>query len=290
METNDKQYTGLKGVNYKDVKLNPDKIHQFDIPNFEEIFPPTAPCHPFYTYHDKPFNKERYMYGNPPIHIGLFNLRFNKDNIINVLRCPIKVTGNRTILLPDELFFLKDYVEYCCIYETSFNKNFEKLYGHITADYKEFKVGETHRVPGWHVDGFQGSKFPIKHEIEHSYLITTDLGTEFCPKPFFIDKIDDSKYLIFDELNKQAIEENIIKCMPNNIYLFDPYMVHRSPVAKKDTNRLLVRITFEYNKLLDPNDTQNPKIPCKVPYKYDVRNRLGTWPFPLNLQEYGYEQ
>jgi hypothetical protein len=84
---------------------------------------------------------------------------------------------------------------------------------HITVDYKEIKKGETHRVGGWHVDGFQGCKFPEKHEIEHSYLWASSSGTEFCAQPFFISHIDDSKYLIFDEFAKQANECNVIKSL-----------------------------------------------------------------------------
>lgn len=282
------KHTGLKGATYTQTKLNAETCIEFDIPKFDELFMPTMKEHPFYTYHDKPFSKERLMYSVLPLHIGPFNIAFNSEKIVNVLRCPLKISGTRKIILPGELLFLKEFIEYCCIYETCFNKRFEDVFIHITVDYKEFNCGQTQRVSGWHVDGFQGCKFPEKHEIEHSYLWCSDLGTEFCVQPFFVDKIDDSKYLIFDEFKKQARESNIYTCLPNNVYIFDPYMVHRSPVAQKDTKRLLVRITFEYQKLLDPNDTQNPKIPLKIPYKYDIRNRLGEYQIPLNLKEYGF--
>lgn len=284
------KHTGLKGATYIQTKLNAETCHEFDIPTFDELYLPTMKDHPFYTYHNKPFSKERLMYSTIPLHIGPFNITFDKQQIVNVLRCPIKVSGNRKIILPNELLFLKEYIEFCCIYETCFNERFDDMYIHMTVDYKEFKSGETHRVPGWHVDGFQGCKFPEKHEIEHSYLWTSDLGTEFCVQPFFVDKIDDSKYLIFDEFGKQARESNIYKCLSNNVYIFDPYMVHRSPVATNDTHRLLVRLTFEYQKLLDPNDTQNPKIQFTIPYKYDIRNRLGEYKIPLNLESYGFRQ
>ncbi len=178
----------------------------------------------------------------------------------------------------------------------SFNKRFEDLFMHITVDWNPFiKKGGTQRVPGFHVDGFQGSKFPEKHEIEHSYLWSTTgnfqstsfvskdiennelnqcCGTEFCVQPFIKSQIDDSKYLIFDEFNKQVNESNILTTLDENVYIFDPYMVHRSPVVNTDTSRLLVRITVEYQKLLDPNDTINPELLFTVPYKYDIRNRM----------------
>jgi hypothetical protein len=263
-----------------------NKLH---IPKFEELYNPSEPNHPFYGYYNKDFSKERYRYSTLPIHIGNFKIDIpDKSKITNVLRVPIKTSDSRTIVLPSELDFLKDFILHCCIYETSFNDKFEDMFAHLTVDFKEISENDTQRTPGWHVDGFQGNKFPIKHQIEHSYLWTSCIGTEFCPQPYFIDHIDDSKYMIFDELSKQAKECNVFQCMDQNIYIFDPYMVHRSPVIPKKTNRLLIRMTFETIKLLDPNDTVNPQLIFDVPYKYDIRNRLGTYEENLNMRHYGF--
>ena len=61
---------------------------------------------------------------------------------------------------------------------------------------------------------------------------------------FFIEHIDDSKFMLFDEFNKQAIESNVYKCLPNNVYIFDPYMVHRSPLIDKKTERYNLSFQF----------------------------------------------
>lgn len=288
VQTNVEQ-TGLKGVTYEKTILNAnEEPERLQIPNFEEIGQPTMQCHPFYTYHNQIFNKERYLYSTVPIHLRNFSISHDTE-ITNVLRCPIKTAGNREIILPQELIFLKDFVEYCCIYETRFTDNFEDLFIHITVDYKK-NIENYHRVPGWHVDGFQGHKFTEKHEIEHSYLWSSNYGTEFCVQPFFIQHVDDSKYMIFDELTKQAHDQNIIQCLPENIYIFDPYMVHRSPLIENVENeRLLVRLTCEYQKLLDPNDAINPFLVFNAPFKYDIRNSFGTLNWPLNLELYGYQ-
>lgn len=278
---------GLKDVSYKSVKLSPS-VEKFSIPKYEEIYKPSMPHHPFYTHYDKNFSVERFLYPAPPVHIGEYKIDYDPQEVTNVLRCPIKVAKSRDIYLPKELAFLKEYVEFCCIYETSFNDRFEDLYAHITVDYKDIKKGESHRVPGWHVDGFQGSKFPEKHEIEHSYLWTNTFGTEFCVQPFFVEHIDSSKYLVFDEFNKQAKECNIVKPLDSNVYIFDPYMVHRSPIINENVSRLLVRVTFECQKLLDPNDTVNPALEFDVPHKYDIRNRLGEYKYPVPEEMYGY--
>lgn len=280
---------GLIGVDYTKPVLSNSCI-RIQIPKYEEIFKPSDYTHPFFTYHDKDFSKSRYKYGGLlPLHIGSFDIDQTKHKL-NVLRCSVKDAGSNEIILPSELDFLTDFVKFCCLYESSFNTQFTKLFMHITVDKKTVEPNTTQRVSGFHVDGYQGHKFPIKHEIEHSYLWCSDYGTEFCPQPFFIEHIDDSKYMLFDEFNKQANELNVYKCLPSNVYIFDPYMVHRSPVVTKRTERLIIRLTCEYQKLLDPNDTINPNLQYDVPYKYDVRNRLGTFKWPLTIEHYGFNK
>lgn len=280
---------GLIGVSYDKTILSTDHVI-IQIPKYDEIFTPSDYTHPFFTYHDKNFSRLRYKYGGSlPLHVGAFDIDIKKHQT-NVLRCSIKDCNSYDIILPSELNFLSDFVKFCCLYESSFNKNFDKLFMHLTVDKKIVEPNTTHRVEGFHVDGYQGHKFPIKHEIEHSYLWCSDYGTEFCPQPFFIEHIDDSKFMLFDEFNKQAIESNVYKCLPNNIYIFDPYMVHRSPLIDKKTERLIVRLTCEYQKLLDPNDTVNPNLMYEIPYKYDVRNRLGTFQWPLTMEHYGFRK
>lgn len=67
-------------------------------------------------------------------------------------------------------------------------------------------------------------------------------------------------------------------------------MVHRSPVIIEDCTRLIIRITCEYEKLLDPNDTNNPFLPFEKPFKFDVRNRLTTYDYPVNYNQYGFSK
>jgi hypothetical protein len=278
---------GLKGVEYHKPDLC-GRIFDIPIPEYDEIHRPVQPAHPFYTYHDAPFDKERYRYSTLPVHLGPEEIKYDIDKVVNVLRCPIKQAGDRTLIVPDELAFLSDFITRCAIYETCFNDRFEDLFMHITVHAARVEAGETQRVGGFHVDGFQGHKFPIKREIEHSYLWASVCGTEFCPQPFFLEHIDDSKYHMSFEMDKTARESNVVTLLPKNIYVFDPYMVHRSPVIPENRERLLVRLTCEYQKLLDPNDTPNPGMRIPLPYKYDIRNSLGEYTVPLNVKSYGF--
>lgn len=138
-----KMETGLGGVTYIKTVLNKDlPCTQIKVPFYEEIFKPSDMEHPFFQYHDKPFNKSRYKYGSVlPLHIGKFDLCI-PENVTNVLRCPIKLAGDPTIYLPNELSFLEQFVYFCGVYETSFNRaQFNDLFMHITVEKKGGKGG-----------------------------------------------------------------------------------------------------------------------------------------------------
>jgi hypothetical protein len=111
---------GLKDVTYTPTTLCGD-VERFTIPKYDEIYNPTMKDHPFYRHHNQNFSVERFLYSTIPVHIGEFDIKFDRDNVTNVLRCPIKIAGNREIVLPKELSFLKEYIEYCCVYENCFN-------------------------------------------------------------------------------------------------------------------------------------------------------------------------
>ena len=114
------------------------------------------------------------------------------------------------------------------------------------------------------------------------------MGLEMCIRDrFYLNHLDESKHLIFDELDIQAREENMIKPQNKSVILFDPYMIHRSPKFNTHGRRTVVRLTFEYQKLLDPNNTINPNIKFNTHYKYDIRNMLCTYSGEIPWDMYG---
>lgn len=90
---------GLRDVKYIKTQLS-GQVSSFGIPKYQEIFNPSQPHHPFYTYHDKPFEKERFQYSPIPVHVGPYDIKYDPSKIVNVLRCPIKTNNSRTIHLP----------------------------------------------------------------------------------------------------------------------------------------------------------------------------------------------
>lgn len=234
----------------------------------------------------KPFNKANFMYPRPPIDMGIVHGAFGWGTR-NVLRMPIKFPGT-DYKIPSELSGLQTLIERVADYESFINKDHEKVFAHLTFDRSTVNGGEHHRFPGFHGDGFQGTKLTPKITVEHSYILTTSPPTEFCLQPFFLNHLDDAKHNMFLEFDKQACKQNIYGTIPNHLYLIDPYMVHRTPVIEHRVERIFVRITFTFSELEHPKNTMNPMFP---PYKYkdriDIRQGLAPFEFDVPLHLYG---
>ena len=54
------------------------------------------------------------------------------------------------------------------------------------------------------------------------------------------------------------------KALPNIVYVFDPYVIHRRPPKAFGTQRTFVRVTFVPIEIYDDACTSNPLLPSKV--------------------------
>lgn len=260
------------------------------IPEYKEVFPPTNPTHPFYQYFDKPYDSNHLLNGYSPILLGVHDFAPDYPVGVRILRTPIKTAGSRDIHIPMEADFAKDFIKFCVMYELSFNSAaFEDLYAILTVHSKNIVVSErnTMRTPGFHTDGLQGSKFPTKGTMQHSYLWTDKYSTDFCPQRFCIQHLDDSKHMIHSSFDQQARECNVITPIDKTVVLFDPYMVHRSPVIPMDCSRILLRMSFMHIQLDDERDTKNPNLPVVTTRRPDVRDRLTVYPGGIPYGMYG---
>ena len=169
------------------------------------------------------------------------------------------------------------------------NKDHDKTFCHITYD--KFYGQNYQRLPGFHGDGFQGSKFPTKVTAEHSYIIATNPPTEFCLQPFFLKHLDEAKHNFFLELDSQAQECNVYKSLSNHLYLIDPYMVHRTPFLADMIDRKFVRITYTFTELENPHNTINSMFDNQsYENRVDIRTTLCTNEFPVPYHLYGLER
>jgi hypothetical protein len=238
-------------------------------------------------YHSlfKPFSVNQYFYPRPPIDMGL--MEYDSVLPINVLRMPLKFP-NTDYRIPKELALIESLIRRVSEYEAFINPNHKDYFCHITYDFSIVKKNMFHRFPGFHGDGIQGTKITPKVNAEHSYILTTNPGTEFCLQPFFLKHLDEAKHNYFLEFDKQARENNIYRSLSNHLYLIDPYMVHRTPKIDADISRLFIRITFAATELQHPKNTINPLFSGQQYEKrIDIRSNLTRNEFPIPYHLYG---
>lgn len=249
--------------------------------------PKISPNHPLYKRAFQDFDKENFLYACPPIDLGKFEVTASEE-VNKCLRMCVKLKGSEQVSIPDSYKSIRPLLDHIFQYERDINKSFKNSYAHITVDNRPVVAGTTQRTPGFHVDGYQGARFKKKHKCEHSYIFATELPTEFCIQPFFVNHLDDAKHNAFHEFDKQAKSENCFKSIPGHIYLMDPYMVHRSVISDRNTKRLFVRVTIEHQLLDDMTNTVNPLLPLEYTRARDIRTKLLTSDVTPQLNEYGF--
>lgn len=222
-------------------------------------FPKVQPYSPTYRDMVEPFEPKKYTNPRIPIDLGTANTE-KIQSCPNVLRMPLKWTGEDKVHVPQEFLPLKPLIERIFSYDRTHNPLFLEQVAHITHDSRIVEPGKTHRFPGFHGDDLQGGSFTEKEIAAHSYILTTGVGTEFCFQPFFVSHVDDTHERLFTEFDKQASEENIYSVRSGHIYLMDPYAVHRTPLNAGEGLRTFLRITFSTKNMLLPYNTINPMM------------------------------
>lgn len=220
-------------------------------------FPKVQPSSPTYTDMLEPFNPMKYTNPRLPIDLGTANVK-NIQKCPNVLRMPLKWWGEDDLMLPEEFAPIKMLLERIFTYDKCHNPLYTEMVAHVTHDSRIVEKGLTHRFPGFHGDDLQGGAFPDKQIAAHSYILTTEPGTEFCLQPFFVGHIDDTFERHFTEFDKQAKPENIYYSKPGHVYLMDPYSVHRTPLDNVDGLRTFLRVTFSTPDMVLPHNSLNP--------------------------------
>ena len=228
---------------------------------------------PMWARMGQPFDPEHFLYPVPPVDIGKVHLEL-PTQALRVLRCPIKVAGDDTVVLPRELAGVEPLLRHVLETELAHNQGYRESWAHITVERTFVKAGHTQRVPGWHVDGLQGVR-ASRHGIEHSYLWCDEAPTEFCVQPFLLTHLDFSRHNVFDVFEREAAG-TVLSGLPLHVYLLDPYVVHRASVLRNDSWRTFVRVTFAETYLEDPVNTVNLslRIPQQAAERIEVRNRL----------------
>ena len=220
-------------------------------------YPKVQPLSPTYRDILEPFEPRKYTNPRLPIDLGTASVDAIQS-CPNTLRMPLKWWDSEDIQIPAELLPMKSILHRIFTYDKCHNPLYKSQVAHITHDTRVIEEGKTHRFPGFHGDDLQGGAFPEKETIAHSYILTTNPGTEFCLQPFFVGHLDDSHERHFTEFDKQASEKNIYTTKADHIYLMDPYAVHRTPLHTIPGPRTFLRVTFSTKNMLLPHNTLNP--------------------------------
>ncbi len=238
----------------------------------------------------EPFNFHKYTCPRLPISMGALDAAQFKA-CPSVLRIPIKYGNSTDIRLPKELFSIKDTLIRILQYDYHINPYFEEFFAHITIDNSLVRAGGTQRFEGFHGDGLQGGKFKQKLVVEHSYIFVDKHPTEVSLQPFFVAHINEDRYNIFKEFDKQVDRKAIYHTRPCHLYLIDPYIVHASPVIHEVTSRTFFRLTMTPTELLMPKNTINPMFDGQnYPARIDVREFTADPDVPVPLDYYGLQR
>lgn len=204
------------------------------------------------------FSKLTYLTPGEPS--ALFKISFPND-APNVLRLHIKYPHTE-YRLPDALKSLEDTVRRISNHERAVNPEHDDMFCHITYDRKFVGTNETHRMPGFHVDGFQGNTKPY-HRVEHSYVAVDKYPTEFSLRGYDLRHIDDWTHM-FSVMDKLTDRRSVVPVEAGMVYLMSCYQVHRTPIMRRATTRTFMRITYAFEELEDNRNTINPCFPGQV--------------------------
>ena len=182
------------------------------------------------------------------------------------------------VMLPAELgqyVILQEMIATTQRYEEFMGK-FPYLY--LTIDTLFVKAGETQRTPGWHVDCVQGDEVPVKMPTNLTFSWSDTVPMEYADQDFDIPAhVNVSEHNIFEVLSGMVQEDKIRQCEPNMMYVFNTYCLHRSAVAKQDTPRTFIRLSYTHVPITNSSMTVNPDIK----YNYEIHSTAGKIPTHL---------
>lgn len=257
----------------------------------ERLWHPTVDAwNPLYQDITQPFNFHKYTCPRLPVSLGQLDVALLKQ-CPSVLRVPIKNGRGKEIRLPKELLPIKPILVRLLQYDYYINPNFQTFHAHITIDNSAVKPNTTQRFGGFHGDGLQGGKFKQKLVVEHSYIFVDKFPTEVALQPFFVAHLNEDRYNIFKEFDKQVKRDLIYHLRPSTVYLIDPYVVHASPVITEQTERTFFRLTLTPAELLMPKNTVNPMFEGQhYDDRIDVRDFVSEPDIAVPLDFYGLGQ
>ena len=177
------------------------------------------------------------------------------DTQRSVLRLPLCMNGVWSI--PSEFDWLSEFIHHCVVYQS---RHFvSHPFWYLTV--RRTDADPTNRSSQWHVDGFS---LRTPHLPEMNYLWCSEEPTLFYEKPLvFPHDFDGKRHNLQTFIEERIDAQYMVQGQPRQIYLLDPYVVHKKPDSIASTNRFLIRLSNIPVEIEDDLHTPNPAFPSK---------------------------
>lgn len=207
---------------------------------------------------------EKFNNVNLPTVVG--EIEIPNFNGTRVLDMPIKMAGDYDYRFPNIVKPFASIIIEAIMFEKNNYGDLKDHYVYVTIDQKVVKKGLTGRRPGAHSDAFivqNGKQVDVTaetahlvDEVSHTYIAYDVLPTEFFENEFPIKSVDcDDVMKTFDEI---ANESKVVTYPCNTLLMMNPYVVHRSAVSHKDTERTFIKVSISKKKYAREGNTKNP--------------------------------
>lgn len=177
---------------------------------------------------------------------------YSRPATVRALHLPIKFPMSE-IRVPREYMQFREALDQIFSFEASVNNSFSDYYAYLTVDQRFVPSGASQRLPGAHVDGIPRDRDnPYLQRIDHSYLVTDNLGTRFFEHPFQLDRYDLRKTNFFAVMRLLADEQLSSTTNPYEINLMNAYSVHSAMPSNQHCYRTFLRVEFsvlQFNRL-----------------------------------------
>lgn len=183
-----------------------------------------------------------------------------------ILRMMVRSPTSSGFQIPPELDWLYESIMW--LNSNQITNNFHNEYVYVTVRHG---IVTSETDDQWHVDGFS---MRVPHVPEQNYICSSVNPTEFAIQPFPIpDDFDPFQHNIHNFL-QDSVNVEPWQGVENQVYLIDPYCVHRRPSQTQSTMRTFWRISFIPIEIEDDTCTQNPLLPEKKYGRVDIRQNL----------------
>ena len=206
----------------------------------------------------KSVNLNQFKKGSEPDKVFEYKLNCPEEDQ-HILRMMIK-EPHSDFMIPKELEWCRDLIIACDNVQQE--NNIRHGYCYITVRHG---IHRSTTEDIWHTDGYSEI---ITHIPEQNYIVTSNNCTEYInlpivfPADFSALKHNIVSYINeeIDLLDEKTLNRKIKTALPNTVYVFDPYVIHRRPVDAFGIQRTFVRVTFVPIEIYDDKCAPNPLI------------------------------